>query len=88
MSIENIILEFINTHYPKESKMIERSMINFYHSRLTGEKTEQGLLHQQMIYDGVIDLFELLSIKLECKLDLSITSGEIVEHLKNIYIKT
>jgi len=88
MSIETTILEHTKAHYPKESKAIERSMINFYHSRLNEEKTEQEIFHQQMIYNGVIDLFELLSVALENELDLNITRDEIVQHLKNIHIKT
>ena len=88
MNIEETILEHTKTHYPNESKTIERSMINFYHSRLNEEKTEQEIFHQQMIYNGVIDLFELLSVALEEELDFDISRDEILQHLKNIHIKT
>ena len=41
-----------------------------------------------MIYNGVIDLFELLSVALEGELEVELSRDEIVEHLKNIHIKT
>ncbi len=88
MSIEETILDHTKTHYPKECKAIERSMINFYHSRLNQEKTEQEIFHQQMIYNGVLDLFELLAVALEDELDLDITRDQIVDYLKAIHIKT
>lgn len=88
MNVEDTILEYTKANYPKECKAIERSMINFYHSRLNQEKTEQEIFHQQMIYNGVIDLFELLSVALEEELDFDISRDEILQHLKNIHIKT
>ena len=88
MNVEEQILEHTKAHYPKESKAIERSMINFYHSRLNEEKTEQEIFHQQMIFNGVLDLFELLSVALESEMDLGISRDEILVHLKNIHIKT
>ena len=86
MNIEEKILEHTQTNFPKESKIIARSMVNFYHSRLNEEKTEQEIFHQQMIYNGVLDLFELLSVALEDEIGLG--RDEILEHLKNIHIKT
>ena len=85
---EHNILAYTKKHFPKETKTIERSMINFYHSRLIENKSEQEIFHQKMIYDGVIDLFELLAVVLESELEGCISKVEIVEHLKNIHIKT
>lgn len=86
MTDEKKILEHTKLNYPNECKTIERSMINFYHSRLNEHKTEQEVFHQQMIYNGVIDLFELMSVKLEE--ELGIPSDDVFQHLKNIHIKT
>jgi len=88
MNIDEQILEHTKVHYPRESKTIERSMINFYHSRLNEEKTEQEIFHQQMIFNGVIDLFELLSVALDDEMDLGISRDQILQHLKDIHIKT
>lgn len=88
MNVEEKILEYTKSNYPKESKTIERSMINFYHSRMNDEKTEQEIFHQQMIYNGVLDLFELLAVALEEEMDLGLSRDEIIQHLKNIHIKT
>ncbi len=88
MNVEEQILEHTKKHYPKEVKVIERSMINFYQSRLKEGKTEQEIFHQQMIYDGVLDLFEILSVALDEEMGLDISSDDILQHLKNIHIKT
>lgn len=86
MTDEEKILAHTQLHYPNECLMIERSMINYYHSRFNTHKTEQEIFHQQMIYNGVIDLFEILSLRLEA--ELGINSDDIFIHLKNIHIKT
>jgi hypothetical protein len=88
MSIDEQILEHTKEHYPRETKTIERSMINYYHSRMNEDKTEQEIFHQQMIYNGVIDLFELLAIALEDEMNLGISRDCILQHLKDIHIKT
>jgi len=86
VNVEDKILEYTKENYPNESKTIERSMVNYYHSRLNENKTEQQIFHQQMIYSGVIDLFEIMSVALEA--ELGIPSDEVLQHLKNIHIKT
>jgi len=80
------ILAYTKKHYVNENKLIERSMVNYYHSRLKGDKTDLEFIHQQKIFDGVIDLFEMMSEKLS--VELGIDSDEVFQHLKNIHIQT
>jgi hypothetical protein len=86
MNEEKLILDYTNEHYSDVNELISRSMINFYHSKLQINKTKAEIFHQTRLYEGVLDLFEILSSKLSD--DLEIPKEDVYDHLKNIHIKT
>ena len=86
MISESEILEYTKTHYINEHNLIIRSMINYYALRLRDDKNAAELLHQERLYDGVIDLFHILSDLIANALGGD--SDTIFETLKTIHIKT
>jgi len=86
MTNEERILEYTREHYENANKLIERSLINFYHSRLKEDKTDVEIFQQEQIYEGVLDFFIVLSEKISYELEID--KNEVYEHLKNIHIKT
>ena len=86
MTDEKIILEHTKENYGAEHDLIVRSMINFYHSRLKEDKTDVEIFQQDQIYEGVLDLFAILSEQLSGELEID--KDVVYDHLKSIHIKT
>jgi hypothetical protein len=80
------ILEYTKKVYPKEHELIVRSMINYYTLKLKEGKDEREEMHQHKIYEGVIDLFQILSKKIGDEMNED--SNLIFESLQSIHIKT
>lgn len=83
---EQELLEYTKEYYPTEDALIARSMVNYYDLKLREEKSEGDALHQEKIFEGVLDLFEVLSNQLATELDADAT--DIFKMLKSIHIKT
>lgn len=86
MITQDTLLAYTKDKYPNEDALIARSMVNYYDLKLREDKTESDTMHQQMIYDGVMELFEILSNQLAT--ELGAEADEIFDLLKCIHIKT
>lgn len=88
MTNEEFILKYTKEHYPDENELIVRSMINFYHLRFKDDKSEQEEFQQNELFEGVLDLFTVMSGALKEELDTELSREEIFDTLKRIHIKT
>ena len=86
MKTEDEILNYTKEYYPNEHELIVKSMINYYTLRMKEEKSEREEMHQQKIYDGVLELFDIMSQQMDEQ--MLEDSQEIFETLKGIHIKT
>ena len=86
MITEKEILEYTQENYPNECDLIARTLINYYTLKNKDDKTDKDELHQEKLYDGVLELFEVLSRTLAEEMDGD--SDQIYESLKSIHIKT
>ena len=80
------IINYCNLNYPDETKLIARSMINYYHIRNKEDKSDVDTAMQNRIYSGVIALFREMSKTLSNELEYN--ENEIFESLFMIHIKT
>lgn len=83
---DEFIIKYCEFHYPTETKLIARSMINYYALRNKVNKTEEESVTQDKIYAGVITLFRELSRILSNELDVE--ENIIFEALFVIHVKT
>lgn len=84
--INDKILKYTQDKYPNEHALIGRSLINYYTLKIKEDKSEFEAMHQEKIYDGVMELFEILSKKIADEIDED--SDVIYESLMSIHIKT
>jgi hypothetical protein len=82
----DFIIKYCEKNYPVETKLIARSMINYYSIRGKVKKTEVDDKLKDKIYLGVLKLFKELSKILSNELELD--ENEIYQTLMNIHIKT
>lgn len=80
------IIQYCDTNYPDEAKLIARSMMNYYHIKNKKDLSIAEETHKNQIYKCVIDLFWELARRLSDELNLDET--ELFNTLFKIHVKT
>lgn len=86
MTDEQFILDYTNKYYDNENRLIERTMINYYFLKNKEDRNEKEEFYMVNLYDGILELFDIMSKKLEEELGLE--AADIYSTLKDIHIKT
>jgi len=88
MNINDSIINYLNDNNPKEVALIERTLINYYSLKLNTITTNDNNKHMNDLYKLLIDLFSILSEIIYDECDFGLSVCDILNKLKEIYIKT
>jgi len=80
------LLTYTEENYTQQNELIARSLMNFYELRLLEEKNEAQEECQKLLFEEVLNLFDIMSSEIEE--NTGEDHKEIYELLKEIHIKT